>query len=257
MLKAALGVPVALSAARPATAEPWEAVVARGNVPTALIPFDTTMKKYMYERGITAGQLAVARKGKLVFTRAYTLSTPARPMPAVTPTSLFRIASLSKHITATAILRLAQEAKLNLGTPVTGLLDLKPDGRKAGGRSPVGRLFISSVIVSSVSQPNAPRLICSATVPSTYSLTMDPSGRFVGIQAYCPPTARQHCAIRLSTLLGEVTLKVDMTELVNRTDLAQDAAVFVGVLQKCHQVTGDVTPHGQVSSRYHEVRPDC
>ncbi|WP_312881846.1 serine hydrolase domain-containing protein [Actinomadura alba] len=137
VLKAALVAPIGVAAARPASAaaEPWEAVVARGNVPSALVNFDTTMKKYMYERGITAGQLAVARGGKLVFTRAYTLSTPAKPVPAVTPTSLFRIASLSKHITATAILRLAQEGRLNLGTPVTSLLDLKPmTGKKADAR---------------------------------------------------------------------------------------------------------------------------
>jgi CubicO group peptidase (beta-lactamase class C family) len=137
LLKAALIAPVGAAVAKPASASvaPWDAVVARGNVPSALVGFDTTMKKFMYERGITAGQLAVARKGKLVFTRGYTLSTPDDPVRAVTPTSLFRIASLSKHITATAILRLAQEGRLNLGDPVTKLLDLTPmAGKKADPR---------------------------------------------------------------------------------------------------------------------------
>ncbi|GAA5071908.1 CubicO group peptidase (beta-lactamase class C family) [Thermocatellispora tengchongensis] len=138
VLKAALVAPIGIAVGRPAlasSAEPWEAVVARGNVPSALIPFDVAMKKFMYARGITAGQLAIARKGKLVFTRGYTLSTAATPVPGVAPTSLFRIASLSKHITATAILRLAQEGRLNLGTPVTSLLDLKPmAGKTADAR---------------------------------------------------------------------------------------------------------------------------
>ncbi|MBF8193147.1 beta-lactamase family protein [Nonomuraea sp. K274] len=101
-------------------------VVARGQVPSALVPFDRLMKDYMAKRGITAGQLAIARKGKLVFARAYTVSTPEKPVPAVTPTSLFRIASLSKHVTATAVLRLAQEGRLNLGDPVTKWLSLVP-----------------------------------------------------------------------------------------------------------------------------------
>ncbi|WP_262401460.1 serine hydrolase domain-containing protein [Actinomadura sp. CNU-125] len=118
-----------------AAGEAWEVVKARGNVPSALLGFDHAMKKYMHERGISAGQLAIARQGKLVFARAYTWSTSQNPVPAVTPTSLFRIASLSKHVTATAVLRLAQEGKLDLGAPVTEYLDLRPmPGRQVDPR---------------------------------------------------------------------------------------------------------------------------
>ncbi|MEU4697987.1 serine hydrolase domain-containing protein [Nonomuraea dietziae] len=42
----------------------------------------------------------------------------------VQPTSLFRIASLSKHITSAAIMRLVQDGKLSLGASVTTLLGL-------------------------------------------------------------------------------------------------------------------------------------
>ncbi|MFB4315863.1 serine hydrolase domain-containing protein [Actinomadura sp. 21ATH] len=139
VLKAGLAAPIGLAVAgRPATAaaaEAWEVVKARGNVPPALVEFDRAMKKYMYEREISAGQLAIAREGRLVFTRAYTWSTARKPVPAVTPTSLFRVASLSKHITATAVLRLAQDGELDLGAPVTEYLDLRPmPGRQADPR---------------------------------------------------------------------------------------------------------------------------
>ena len=42
----------------------------------------------------------------------------------VQPTSLFRIASLSKNITSAAIVRLVQDGKLSLSAPVTTLLGL-------------------------------------------------------------------------------------------------------------------------------------
>jgi CubicO group peptidase (beta-lactamase class C family) len=86
--------------------------------------FDTTMKSFMQARGINAGSLAVTRKGKLVLARGYTWSTSTALN--VQPTSLFRIASLSKPITATAVLRLVQEGKLKLTARVTDLLALTP-----------------------------------------------------------------------------------------------------------------------------------
>ncbi|MGP4104548.1 serine hydrolase [Nonomuraea sp. KM90] len=54
------------------------------------------------------------------------IQTNSSGRPAVTPTSEFRLASLGKHITATAILPLAQEGLLNLGDPVTKWLRLEP-----------------------------------------------------------------------------------------------------------------------------------
>ncbi|MFD0662875.1 serine hydrolase domain-containing protein [Thermocatellispora tengchongensis] len=130
LLKGALAAPIGLVAtARPASAVPT--VAARGQAPTALAGFDRLMKDFMLKRGITCGQLAIAHKGKLVFARAYTLSTPEKYVPAVTPTSLFRLASVGKHITATAILRLAQDGRLNLGDPVTKWLDLEPVAGKS------------------------------------------------------------------------------------------------------------------------------
>ena len=42
------------------------------------------------------------------------------------PTSLFRVASLSKSFTAAAIMKLVQDGKLSLTTPITQLLDITP-----------------------------------------------------------------------------------------------------------------------------------
>ncbi|RJL24161.1 class A beta-lactamase-related serine hydrolase [Bailinhaonella thermotolerans] len=105
--------------ARPRTAAE---IVTRGEAPRELARFDDAMKTFMAKRGITAGQLAVARKGHLLLARGY----GAAAGPAVEPTTLFRIASLSKHITAAAVLRLAQRGKVRLDDPVKDLLGLRP-----------------------------------------------------------------------------------------------------------------------------------
>ncbi|ROS43848.1 serine hydrolase domain-containing protein [Amycolatopsis thermoflava] len=91
-----------------------------GTAVAALTAFDTQMKTFMQARGIPAGQLAVTYGGRLVLARGYSTDSTL----TVQPTSLFRIASLSKPITAAAVLRLAQDGQLALDTPVTSILDL-------------------------------------------------------------------------------------------------------------------------------------
>ncbi|MEU4745851.1 serine hydrolase domain-containing protein [Actinosynnema sp. NPDC023658] len=96
----------------------------RGPIGNGLSGFDDAMRNFMQPRGIAAGSLAVVRNGKLVLARGYSYS--ADPAVQTQPTSLFRIASISKPITATAVLRLVQEGRLSLTARVTDLLGLTP-----------------------------------------------------------------------------------------------------------------------------------
>lgn len=84
--------------------------------------FESTVMGFMEQRAITCGSLAVTRNGRLVLARGYTWR--AEPMPDTRPTSLFRTASVTKPITAAAVLRLLQEGRLNPGDRVAGLLRL-------------------------------------------------------------------------------------------------------------------------------------
>ncbi|GLY79417.1 hypothetical protein Airi01_076840 [Actinoallomurus iriomotensis] len=95
-----------------------------GSAGSGLGGFDTAMKTLMQARNIPCGSLAVMRKGKLILARGYTWSDDATL--SVQPTSLFRLASLSKAITATAVMRLVQDGALSLSTPVTQLIDMTP-----------------------------------------------------------------------------------------------------------------------------------
>ncbi|WP_239116376.1 serine hydrolase domain-containing protein [Planotetraspora phitsanulokensis] len=105
-----------------------------GVVPASLAVLDNVVKTYIAERTIDCAQLAVVKNGKLVLARGYgsytsTATIGGQPVPSlVQPTSLFRIASLSKHITSAAILRLVQDGKLSLSAPVTTLLGLSTSG---------------------------------------------------------------------------------------------------------------------------------
>lgn len=93
-----------------------------GTAVSALAGFDNQMKTFMQARGVTAGQLAVTYKGRLVLARGYSTSSAL----TVQPTSLFRVASLSKSITAAAIVKLVQDGKLSLSTPVGNIIPITP-----------------------------------------------------------------------------------------------------------------------------------
>ncbi|GAA3646162.1 hypothetical protein GCM10022224_006100 [Nonomuraea antimicrobica] len=110
--------------ARPAMAEAAAAIPTTGVVPAALAGFDTAMKTYIAERDISCAQLAVAKNGKILLARGYGSYLKGSTSTLVQPTSLLRIASLSKSLTAAALARLAQDGKVSLGTKVSSLLGL-------------------------------------------------------------------------------------------------------------------------------------
>ncbi len=92
---------------------------ATGHEIPALASFERLMRDFMQARSIPAGALAVAKGKKLMFARAYT--APDETM-LTEPNSLFRIASLSKPLTACAVLHLMQENRLDLADKLTDIL---------------------------------------------------------------------------------------------------------------------------------------
>src|SRR5579884_706428 len=91
-----------------------------------LAAFDQAMSGLMSKYNIPGGALAVTRNGKLVFARGYGYADSSKKTP-VQPDSMFRVASLSKPLTAVAILTLVQEKKLNLDDSAFGILsDITP-----------------------------------------------------------------------------------------------------------------------------------
>ena len=86
---------------------------------------DRTVQDLMARWELPGGQAALAKDGRLVLNRGYGLADVDRG-EEVQPTSLFRIASTTKAITAVAVLTLVDAGALSLGTMVFPLLGFAP-----------------------------------------------------------------------------------------------------------------------------------
>lgn len=103
----------------------------------AAIPrIDHAIKGLMRKYEIPGGTVAVMKDGRLVYAAAYGYADKALKGKAK-PGTLFRIASVSKTITAVATLKLVQEGKLSLDERVLEVLD---DLRPFDGDTPDPRL---------------------------------------------------------------------------------------------------------------------
>ena len=111
-------------AAAVAAAQGWKVT---GTTVSALASFDSTMKTFMQARNIPAGQLAVTYQGRLVLARGYSWSSDSTL--SVQPTSLFRVASLTKSFTAAALVKLVQDGKVTLGTSTSFRPPARPSTR--------------------------------------------------------------------------------------------------------------------------------
>ncbi len=87
---------------------------------------DNAIIDFMQEYGIVGSSVAVAKEGKLVYVNGYGYANIEANVP-VDPTKLFRIASVSKLITATAVLKLVEEGRLELDDRVFGLHGILKD----------------------------------------------------------------------------------------------------------------------------------
>lgn len=84
---------------------------------------------------VPALQAALVEDGRIVYERAFGLADREARRPAA-PSTLFQVASISKSVTAWAVLRLAQEGRLDLDAPVGGYLtrwSLPPSSFEAKG----------------------------------------------------------------------------------------------------------------------------
>lgn len=83
---------------------------------------DNTVRSFMTAHAIRAGSVAIARNGNIVVSRGYTWAEENYPITQ--PSTLFRIASLSKIFTAAAINHLIAAGRLDWNTPAFGFLGI-------------------------------------------------------------------------------------------------------------------------------------
>lgn len=85
----------------------------------AFLPVDQIFASFIKRWEIAGASVAIAKKGKLVFARGYGKADREEGID-VEPFHLFRIASVSKLITAVAIMQLVEEGKITLDQKVFG-----------------------------------------------------------------------------------------------------------------------------------------
>jgi len=91
-----------------------------GKAGPGMEPLDNLMVAMMNRHGIPGGALAIAKDGKLIFAKGYGWADLGGDEAG--PRTLFGLASLSKPITAAAILKLIEEGKIRLDDPILELL---------------------------------------------------------------------------------------------------------------------------------------
>lgn len=106
------------------------------NTTEKLASLDDFFPAFLDKHSVPGCAVAVTRGSKLVYARGFGFTDVSSREP-VSPTSLFRIASISKPITAVAILQLIEQGKLKLDDRVHDFIDDEPllvDGRKIDER---------------------------------------------------------------------------------------------------------------------------
>ncbi len=96
-----------------------------GLVMPKLAAYDDLMTTFMREHKPPGAALAVTYHGRLVYARGFGYANLEKHEP-VRPASLFRIASVSKPFTATAVMRLVEQGKLQLDDRVFPILKVQP-----------------------------------------------------------------------------------------------------------------------------------
>jgi N-acyl-D-amino-acid deacylase len=99
--------------------------VNHGDMDKRLAPIDETIREFMEQNRIPGAAVAVSDQGRLVMARGYGYADVATGKQ-VEPTSLFRIASISKPVTAVAIMQLVEQGKLRLEDRVFEILNFEP-----------------------------------------------------------------------------------------------------------------------------------
>jgi N-acyl-D-amino-acid deacylase len=105
--------PTTPSVAPPVTPPAQPAIPISGAAVPGMASYDQAIADFMRKYAIPGGAVAVVRDGKLIYARGFGYADVENRTP-VQPDALFRIASVSKPITAAAVMKLVEEGKLGL-----------------------------------------------------------------------------------------------------------------------------------------------
>ncbi len=137
-MKVTDSIALALALALPALAQTGQAV-------PEFSALDSVMQQALARYGVKGGALAVVKDGHLIFARGYGWADAESQTPAQ-PDSLFRWGSIAKTITAAAVVRLVEDGKLDLDTPVWSILNQYTPYNGRWGDSRLGSITVRQLL---------------------------------------------------------------------------------------------------------------
>ncbi|MGH8112849.1 MAG: serine hydrolase domain-containing protein, partial [Rhodanobacteraceae bacterium] len=87
--------------------------------------FDSLVPYAIHRADIAGGVIVVVKDGKILFAKGYGYANLAKRKPVIADQTLFRIGSVSKTFTWTAVMQLVGEGKIDLNANVNKYLDFK------------------------------------------------------------------------------------------------------------------------------------
>ncbi len=112
---------------------------------TAFPELDASLQGLMQRYNIPGLSVAIVKNEKLVFAKGYGLASKEYN-EAVSTSSLFRIASISKPITAVAVLKLVQDGKLSLDEKVFGAAGILNEYGPVPAHSDINRITVKNLL---------------------------------------------------------------------------------------------------------------
>jgi N-acyl-D-amino-acid deacylase len=112
-----------------------EDVPVTGRSEPKLVAFDTLMLSFIKEHDVPGAVLAIGRNGRIVYSRGFGYANLETHQP-MEPAALFRICSISKPFTATAVLQLQEQGRLRLDDHPFQMLGLTPHLENGGEMDP-------------------------------------------------------------------------------------------------------------------------
>lgn len=108
--------------------KPKPKVPVTGEASAKFAPFDQLMTEFIEKSGYPGAALAVAKDGQVVYQRGFGVADLETKAP-LKPDALFRISSVTKPFTATAILQFVEQGKLRLDSRIMDVLELRSPAR--------------------------------------------------------------------------------------------------------------------------------
>ncbi len=93
------------------------AALLHAQIPPRSAAVDEAVRKYMEEKKVTAASVAIAHEGRIVFQKGYGAADLENDVPAK-PETVYRLASVSKTMTAIAVMQQVEAGKLDLDADV-------------------------------------------------------------------------------------------------------------------------------------------